>query len=95
MTATMTAMSNSAPVLVVGAGIMGSGIAQVAALAGHPVLLYDVAPGAARNALTNLGQSFDKLVAKGKFDQETASQALAQIKAIEGLQKATTAALVI
>ena len=95
MTATMAAMSNSAPVLVAGAGIMGSGIAQVAALAGHPVLLCDVAPGAAKNALTNLSQTFDKLVAKGKLDQGTASQALARIKAIESLQEATTAALVI
>ena len=95
MTATMTAISNSAPVLVVGAGIMGSGIAQVAALAGHPVLLYDVAPGAATNAITNLGQSLDKLVARGKFDPGTASQALARIKAIDSLQEATTVPLVI
>ena len=32
---------NQAPVLVVGAGIMGMGIAQVAAQAGHTVLVYD------------------------------------------------------
>ena len=37
-----------APVLVVGAGIMGSGIAQVAAQAGHAVLLLDMREGAAR-----------------------------------------------
>ena len=36
-----------APVLVVGAGIMGAGIAQVAALAGHPVWLHDAREGAA------------------------------------------------
>jgi len=95
MTTTMTAMSGSTPVLVVGAGIMGSGIAQVAALAGHPVLLYDVAPGAATNALLNLSQSFDKLVARGKLDQGTASQALARIKAIESLQEASSVPLVI
>ncbi|MFY9511954.1 MAG: FAD-dependent oxidoreductase, partial [Rubrivivax sp.] len=29
------------PVLVIGAGIMGAGIAQVAAQAGHSVLLFD------------------------------------------------------
>jgi 3-hydroxybutyryl-CoA dehydrogenase len=32
---------SGAPVLVVGAGIMGAGIAQVAAQAGHPVWLHD------------------------------------------------------
>jgi 3-hydroxybutyryl-CoA dehydrogenase len=95
VTVTMTAIPNSAPVLVVGAGIMGSGITQVAALAGHPVLLYDIAPGAATNALANLSQSFDKLVAKGKFDQGTASQALARIKAIESLQEAKPVPLAI
>ena len=91
----MSTIANSAPVLIVGAGTMGSGIAQVAALAGHPVLLYDVDPEAATNALTRLRQTFGKLVAKGKFAQQTASQALARIKAIESLQEATTVALVI
>ena len=37
---------------VVGAGTMGIGIAQVAAAAGHPVLLYDAVPGAAERAVS-------------------------------------------
>ena len=36
-----------APLLVVGAGIMGAGIAQVAAQAGHAVMLFDLREGAA------------------------------------------------
>jgi len=40
-----------AVVAVAGAGTMGSGIAQTAAVAGHPVLLYDAAPGAADRAV--------------------------------------------
>jgi 3-hydroxybutyryl-CoA dehydrogenase len=91
----MTADSNSTPVLVVGAGIMGIGIAQVAALAGHSVLLYDVAPEAATNALTRLRQTFDKLVAREKYTQQTASQALLRIKAIRSFEEATGVALVI
>jgi len=91
----MTADSSSVPVLVVGAGIMGIGIAQVAALAGHPVLLYDVAPEAATNALTKLRQTFDKLVNRGKFTQQTAAQALLRIKAIRSFAEATGVALVI
>src|SRR4051812_41200948 len=39
-----------APVAVLGAGAMGAGIAQVAATAGHPVLLVDVVQGAAAAA---------------------------------------------
>jgi 3-hydroxybutyryl-CoA dehydrogenase len=38
-------------VAVVGAGTMGAGIAQVAAVAGHPVLIYDAVPGAATAAV--------------------------------------------
>ena len=41
----------SAPIAVIGAGTMGAGIAQVAAVAGHPVLVYDAAPGAAERAV--------------------------------------------
>ena len=36
---------------VIGAGTMGAGIAQIAAAAGHPVLLFDVRPDAAGRAL--------------------------------------------
>ena len=45
----------SAPVAVIGAGTMGVGIAQVAAVAGHPVLVYDAAPEAAERPLTPSG----------------------------------------
>ena len=41
----------SAPIAVIGAGTMGAGIAQVAAVAGHPVLVYDAVPGAAERAV--------------------------------------------
>jgi 3-hydroxybutyryl-CoA dehydrogenase len=42
---------------VVGAGTMGCGIAQVAAAAGHPVLLYDAAAGAAERAVSVVDSS--------------------------------------
>ena len=41
-------------VAVVGAGTMGAGIAQVAAAAGHPVLVYDALPGAAGHAIAKV-----------------------------------------
>ena len=91
----MTGISNSAPVLIVGAGIMGIGITQVAALAGHPVLLYDVVPNAAADALIRLRQTFDTLIEKGKFEPATATQALERIETIGNLEEAASVSLVI
>jgi 3-hydroxybutyryl-CoA dehydrogenase len=52
-------------VLVVGAGQMGGGIAQVAAAAGCRVSLHDAAPGATGKALETIGKSLSKLAEKG------------------------------
>jgi 3-hydroxybutyryl-CoA dehydrogenase len=52
-------------VLVVGAGQMGGGIAQVMAASGRAVSLHDAVPGAAERALETMRRSLDKLAAKG------------------------------
>jgi 3-hydroxybutyryl-CoA dehydrogenase len=52
-------------VLVVGAGQMGAGIAQVVAASGRSVLLHDVAPGAVERGLDSMRRSLEKLEAKG------------------------------
>jgi 3-hydroxybutyryl-CoA dehydrogenase len=52
-------------VLVVGAGQMGSGIAQVLAASGRTVFLHDAAPGAVEKGLVGMGKSLEKLAAKG------------------------------
>jgi 3-hydroxybutyryl-CoA dehydrogenase len=52
-------------VLVVGAGQMGAGIAQVMAASGRRVLLHDTAPGAVEKGLAGMGKSLEKLAAKG------------------------------
>ncbi len=57
---------------VVGAGAMGSGIAQVAAVAGHCVRLFDTRGGAAQAAVDGIVTMVDKLVAKGRFTQDQA-----------------------
>lgn len=51
---------------VVGSGAMGSGIAQVAAMAGHKVVLYDNNSAALEKAQANLKQTLVKLQEKGK-----------------------------
>jgi 3-hydroxybutyryl-CoA dehydrogenase len=77
-----------APLLVVGAGIMGAGIAQVAAQAGHRVLLHDARDGAAEQARASLGRTLDGLVAKGKLEANAARDALARIEPIAALDAA-------
>lgn len=57
-------------VLVVGAGQMGAGIAQVAAASGRSVSLYDVAPGAVERGLAGMRTSLEKLAGKGGGDPE-------------------------
>ncbi|UCU96655.1 3-hydroxyacyl-CoA dehydrogenase [Hydrogenophaga taeniospiralis] len=90
----MTSLNN-APVLVVGAGIMGAGIAQVAAQAGHPVFLFDMREGAAAQAKAKLAATLDGLVAKGKITAGAAAATLARIEPIPSLDAAAGAALVV
>ncbi|WP_334157093.1 3-hydroxyacyl-CoA dehydrogenase [Oryzomicrobium sp.] len=85
----------SAPVAVVGAGAMGAGIAQVAALAGHPVRLLDNRPGAAARAVDELRATLAKLAAKGKLDPAQADAAASRLAAVESLDGLADAALVV
>ena len=57
-------------VLVVGSGLMGSGIAQVCAQAGIQVLLYDVSKNALVNAIKTIDWSVGKFIEKGKLDED-------------------------
>ncbi|HRK38505.1 MAG TPA: 3-hydroxyacyl-CoA dehydrogenase NAD-binding domain-containing protein, partial [Burkholderiaceae bacterium] len=84
-----------APVLVVGAGIMGAGIAQVAALAGHPVKLFDARDGAAAEAKEKLASTFITLVDKGKLTPEAASAAMGRVVSIDTLDDAAGVRLVV
>jgi 3-hydroxybutyryl-CoA dehydrogenase len=84
-----------APVLVVGAGIMGAGIAQVAALAGHPVKLFDARDGAAAEAKDKLASTFITLVDKGKLTPEAASAAMGRLMSIDTLDDAAGVRLVV
>ncbi|MFC6061226.1 3-hydroxyacyl-CoA dehydrogenase NAD-binding domain-containing protein, partial [Streptomyces ochraceiscleroticus] len=64
---------------VIGAGLMGSGIAQVSAQAGWDVTLRDVTDGALARGKADIEASYEKFVAKGKLDAADAEQALARI----------------
>ena len=67
-------------VCVVGAGQMGSGIAQVAAVAGYDVTLVDVAPAQLDRALAGIEQSLEKLVARERVTADAAESALGRIE---------------
>jgi 3-hydroxybutyryl-CoA dehydrogenase len=75
-------------IAVVGAGQMGSGIAQVAAQSGLQVTLLDSVPGLAAKAHQKLGVSLQKLVDKGKVTAEQRQGTLDRIQPAESLEAA-------
>jgi 3-hydroxybutyryl-CoA dehydrogenase len=69
-------------VLVVGAGQMGGGIAQVVAASGRRVSLYDAAPGAVERGLATMQKSLTKLAEKGGADPD---EVLARVEPVDDL----------
>ncbi len=69
-------------VLVVGAGQMGAGIAQVVAASGRRVSLYDSAPGAIERGLDAMRRSLERLAAKGGADP---GEVTARVQAVPDL----------
>jgi 3-hydroxybutyryl-CoA dehydrogenase len=65
---------------VIGAGIMGSGIAQVAALSGRDVLLVDISAAAIERGTAAIAGSLDRMVTKGRLAQADRDAALARIR---------------
>ncbi len=82
-------------VAVVGAGQMGSGIAQVAAQSGLRVTLIDGVPGLAAKAHGKLGASLQKLVEKGKITAEVRHAILDRISPSDSVDAAAGADLAI
>ena len=80
---------------VVGAGLMGSGIAQVAAVSGHPVVLRDVTDAALERARSSIEKSLDRFVAKGKLDRSAADEALDRIRTTTDLDAVQDAEVVV
>jgi 3-hydroxybutyryl-CoA dehydrogenase len=66
-------------ITVVGAGQMGAGIAQVAAVAGFEVTLVDVSAAQLARARTSIEQSLEKLVDRGRLERAAAEGALGRI----------------
>jgi 3-hydroxybutyryl-CoA dehydrogenase len=73
-------------VLIVGAGQMGAGIAQVMAASGRRVLLHDTAPGAVEKGLAGMEKSLERLAAKGA--PHGPAETLARVEPVEELADA-------
>jgi len=85
----------SKKIAVIGAGLMGSGIAQIAAQAGYQVVLRDIGESALRGALAAIEKSYAKFVEKGTLSAADAEAALGRIATTTDLDAAADAALVV
>jgi 3-hydroxybutyryl-CoA dehydrogenase len=82
-------------IAVIGAGQMGSGIAQVAAQAGMSVLLADATPELARRGHDRLGAALGKLVEKGKLSSTDREAVLTRIRPVAALEDCAPADLAV
>ena len=82
-------------VAVIGSGAMGAGIAQVAAVAGHTVRLYDTRLGAVGQAIAGIGKALARLVEKGRLGAAEADLARERVLPMRALDEAADAALVV
>jgi 3-hydroxybutyryl-CoA dehydrogenase len=81
--------------MVVGAGLMGSGIAQVAAQAGWDVTLRDLDDAATARGVDAVSKSLARFVAKGTVTAEAADEAVARITTTTDLDAAADADIVV
>ncbi len=81
--------------MVVGAGAMGGGIAQVLVEAGWEVLLYDTQDASLENGISRVRGVWDKLVDKGKINDAQRSAYNKQLSAAYVLREAAEVSLVI
>jgi 3-hydroxybutyryl-CoA dehydrogenase len=91
----MNGLDKNSVVAVIGAGTMGAGIAQVAATAGHPVLLFDAQEGAAKTGISKLDKGLQRLIEKQNISAEIKNDILGRIQVVDKLEDVSPAELVI
>jgi len=80
---------------IIGAGIMGTGIAQVAVEGGYKVKLYDVGPDILSKSLNTMRKSWQKAVDKGKISQEVMKERLDSIDIVSDIAELSDVDLII
>ena len=82
-------------VSVIGSGLMGTGIAQVAALSGYEVTLLDISTQQLEKAMQNISKSLDKFVEKGKATPKQKEETLKRLKTTTEIKDLKNSDLVI
>ena len=82
-------------VSIIGAGTMGSGIAQIAATKEHEVCLYDSFEGAIENAQEKLNKILNRLVEKERISKEDKDNILSRINFTKDIKEIKGSGLVI
>ncbi|ASS94734.1 3-hydroxybutyryl-CoA dehydrogenase [Peribacillus simplex] len=82
-------------VMVIGAGQMGSGIAQVCAMSGYEVLLHDLKDEYVEKGLGTITKNLSRQVEKGKMESEEKDSILSRLTSSTGLKNAAAVDLVI
>ena len=80
---------------VLGSGSMGTGIAQVAATAGHEVILFDTNPKALERASASLQKILNRLVEKGRLEPTESKAIFGRIRMVDSMTAFAAAGLVI
>jgi 3-hydroxybutyryl-CoA dehydrogenase len=91
----MAALHTERAVAVIGSGAMGAGIAQVAAVAGYTVHLFDTRPPAVAKAISDIAAALNKLVAKERMSAIDCAAAIARVHAAVTLDAVAGAGLVV
>src|SRR5215472_6944222 len=81
-------MANIKTIAVIGAGIMGRGIAHVAALGGYRTILEDLVPAALRKAEAEIRSNLDKAVELGKVQRGDADSAFSRLEYASSVEQA-------
>jgi 3-hydroxybutyryl-CoA dehydrogenase len=88
-------MASISTIGIIGSGLMGNGIAHVAAQAGYQVLLQDISPPALERAMNTIAGNMEREEKRGKIDAAQRRQALAAIKPVETLAEVAAADMII
>ncbi len=91
----MSRISPNQTVAVIGAGTMGAGIAQVAAAAGHEVLLFDNVDGAVESGIERTAKGLERQAERGKISDAAKDSLLGRIKKADSIRQLAKARLVI
>ena len=71
---------------VLGAGLMGSGIAQIAAVSGHPVVILEVNEAVLRKGLSGIDKSLSRQIEKGSLTAEVKAETLARLNGTTNIE---------